>query len=189
MKRALITGIAGFAGRHLARDLVDEGWEVTGIERHGAVLDDPVFLLNRVRVEECDILGAKDVGRVIRQSRPDVIFHLAGTSLVPMAQSAPQLAFETNTGGSLNILDEAGENAPDARVILISSAEVYGKASPAEMPLTEDHALRPANVYGLTKLCAETAALYYSRERGLDVVVLRPFNHIGPGRSERFWTG
>lgn len=186
MRRALITGIAGFAGGHLAWSLLEAGWEVAGIERHGAVLDHPVFLLERVKVEECDILAARELGRAVRKFRPEAIFHLAGTSHIPMAQSAPQLAFETNIKGSLNILDAAAEYSPRARMVLISSAEVYGQVRPEEMPLTEDHPLRPASIYGLTKLCAEEAAFYYSRVRGLDTVILRPFNHIGPGQRSRF---
>jgi len=186
MRKALITGIAGFAGGHLAWDLVEAGWEVVGVERHGAVFDHPVFLLERVRVEECDILAARELGRVIGKFQPEAIFHLAGTTHIPMAQSDPQLAFETNIKGSLNVLDAATENSPRARMVLISSAEVYGKARPEEMPLTEDRPLRPASIYGLTKLCAEETASYYSRVRGLDAVILRPFNHIGPGQRPRF---
>ncbi len=186
MRKALITGIAGFAGGHLAWDLVEAGWEVVGVERHGAVFDHPVFLLDRARVEECDILAARELGRVIRKFQPEAIFHLAGTTHIPMAQSDPQLAFETNIKGSLNIFDTAAENSPGVRLILISSAEVYGKALPEEMPLTEEHPLRPVSIYGLTKLCAEETASYYSRVRGLDAFILRPFNHIGPGQRPRF---
>jgi GDP-4-dehydro-6-deoxy-D-mannose reductase len=186
MKKALITGIAGFAGGHLAWSLVEAGWEVVGIERHGAVFDHPVFLLERVKVEECDILAARELGRVIGRFQPEAIFHLAGTTHIPMAQSDPQLAFETNIKGSLNILDSTAENSPGARLVLISSAEVYGKVRPEELPLTEEHPLRPASIYGLTKLCAEETASYYSRVRGLDAVILRPFNHIGPGQRPRF---
>lgn len=186
MKKALITGIAGFAGGHLAWDLVEAGWEVVGVERHGAVFDHPVFLLERVRVEECDILAVRELGRVIKKFQPEAIFHLAGTTHIPMAESDPQLAFETNIKGSLNVFDAAVENSPGVRLVLISSAEVYGKALPEEVPLTEDHPLRPASIYGLTKLCAEETASYYSRVRGLDAVILRPFNHIGPGQRPRF---
>lgn len=186
MKKALITGIAGFAGGHLAWTLVRDGWEVAGVERHGAVLDHPVFLRERVRVEECDILAARELGRVIGKFQPEAIFHLAGTTHIPMAQSDPQLAFDTNIKGTLNLLDAAAEHAPRTRLILISSAEVYGKARPEEMPLNEDHPLRPSSIYGLTKLCAEQTALYYCRNRGLDTVILRPFNHIGPGQRPRF---
>ncbi len=186
MKKALITGIAGFAGGHLAGSLVREGWEVAGVERHGAVLDHPVFLRERVRVEECDILAARELGRVIGKFQPEAIFHLAGTTHIPMAQSDPQLAFDTNIKGTLNLLEAAAERAPRTRMILVSSAEVYGKARPEEMPLTEDHPLRPSSIYGLTKLCAEETARYYCRNRGLDTVILRPFNHIGPGQRPRF---
>lgn len=188
MKRALISGIAGFAGCHLARHLVERGWRVSGIERHGAALNNLTPLLNRIRVEECDILSAKDMGLVLRKHQPEVVFHLAGTSFVPAAQNAPQMAFEINVKGSLNLLEETRENAPRARVILISSAEVYGKVLPREGPLTEKRPPRPANIYALTKLCAEEIALYYHQARGLDCVVLRPFNHIGPGQRPSFVT-
>ncbi|MDP8214344.1 MAG: GDP-mannose 4,6-dehydratase [Candidatus Euphemobacter frigidus] len=188
MHRALITGIAGFAGSHLAKDLVDHGWTVSGIERHGAVLNNLAFLHDRVRVEECDILSAQDVGYVIRKYQPDVVFHLAGTTFIPTAQNAPQMAFEINVKGSLNILEETQENAPDSRMILVSSAEVYGDAAPEKMPLTENNRPSPVNIYALTKLCAEEITCYYHRVRGLDSVVLRPFNHIGRGQRPSFVT-
>ena len=187
-KRALITGIAGFAGSHLARELIGQGWIVSGIERHGAVLSNLTDLIYRIRVEECDILSSKDVGYVIRKQRPDTIFHLAGTSFVPDAQNAPQMAFEINVKGSLNILEEARENAPDAGIILISSAEVYGDADRSRMPLIEDNLFRPLNIYALTKVCAEETASYYHRVKGVKCVVLRPFNHIGPGQRPSFVT-
>lgn len=188
MKRALITGIAGFAGSHLARELIGQGWIVSGIERHGAVLSNLTDLIDRVRVEECDILSSKDVGYVIRKHKPDAVFHLAGTSFVPDAQNAPQMAFEINVKGSLNILEETRENAPDAKLILISSAEVYGHAERVRMPLTEDNVLRPLNIYALTKVCAEETAFYYHRVKGVKSVVLRPFNHIGSGQRPSFVT-
>ncbi len=188
MKKALITGIAGFAGGHLAETLLEADWEVSGIERHGATPDHPVFLEKRVKVEECDILAVRELGRVVQRFQPSAIFHLAGTTHISMAQSNPQLAIETNIKGSLNILDAAAEYAPRSRVVLVSSAEVYGKSLPEEMPLTEDHPLQPATIYGLTKLGAEETASYYFRVRGLDTVILRPFNHIGPGQRPNFVT-
>jgi len=71
MKKALITGIAGFAGGHLAGSLIEAGWQVAGIERHGAVLDHTVFLLDRVKVEECDILAARELGRAFLSDKRD----------------------------------------------------------------------------------------------------------------------
>ncbi len=187
-KRALITGVAGFAGSHLARELVRDGWDVSGIERHGAVLSNLTDLIDRIRVEECDILSAKDVGYVLRKHKPDAVFHLAGTSFVPAAQNAPQMAFEINVKGSLNILEETRENAPEAVLLIISSAEVYGRSDPDRMPLIEDNKLRPVNIYALTKVCAEEISFYYHRVKGLNCVVLRPFNHIGPGQRPSFVT-
>jgi len=169
-------------------DLLDQGWEVLGIERHGAILGNLSDLIDRVKVMECDILSSKDVGYVIRRHKPDTIFHLAGTSFVPDAQNAPQMAFEINVKGSLNILEETRENAPEAGLVFISSAEVYGNADQVLMPLTEENQLSPVNIYALTKLCAEEIAAYYHRVSGVNCVVLRPFNHIGPGQRASFVT-
>ncbi len=187
-QKALITGIAGFAGSHLTSHLLSRGWEVAGIERHGASLDKLVGLPREIRVEECDVLSPRDVGAVIADYRPEVVFHLAGTTFVPAAQSAPQLAFEVNVKGSLTVFDETLAHAPGARMIFISSAEVYGIAPPHAMPLTEKAPRRPANIYALTKLCAENAADYYRRQRGMDIVILRPFTHIGPAQRSTFVT-
>lgn len=188
MKRALITGIAGFAGSHLAGELVKDGWEVSGIERYGVGLNNLADLIDHLRVEECDILSSRDVGYILRKHKPELIFHLAGTSFVPDAQNVPQAAFEINIKGSLNLLEGAKENTPGARFVLISSAEVYGHVDIASLPVTEDAELSPVNIYALTKVCAENTALYYHRVSGLDCVILRPFNHIGARQLPNFVT-
>ncbi len=181
MKRALITGIAGFAGSHLADHLLSEGWEVSGIDRRTAVAAGAA-------VEKCDILDPGEVGRAVEKARPDVVFHMAAVAFVPSAENAPQSAFSVNAAGTLNVLDECRRHAPGARVVIASSAEVYGKVTPDETPLTEAQEPRPANIYALTKLCAEDVAYYYARAYSLPAVILRPFNHIGPRQSPDFVT-
>lgn len=179
MKKALITGITGFAGSHLADHLLSEGWEVSGIDRRGAA---------GAAVEECDILDPGEVGRAVEKARPDVVFHLAAVAFVPSAENAPQSAFSVNVAGTLNIFDECRKHAPDTRVVLASSAEIYGKVSPKEIPLTEAREPRPANIYALTKLCAEDIAAYYNMRSSLSSIVIRPFNHIGPRQNPDFVT-
>jgi len=188
MKRALITGIAGFAGSHLAEELAGTGWEVTGIEKAGVSQDNLAGVAGRVRVLECDILAPRKVERIIREVRPDAVFHLAAVTFVPGAEDAPQTAVDVNVKGSFNVLEGCRREAPAARVLLISSAEVYGKASPEAMPLGEERPPAPAGVYALTKLCAEEAAFYYARAYSLACIVLRPFNHIGPRQGPAFVT-
>jgi len=186
MTKALITGIAGFAGSHLAEHLLENGWEVAGLERAGASLTSLEKIAGRIAVEECDIVNTAGVARVFDKLTPDVVFHLAATSFIPSAEDAPQLAFDINVKGSLNILEGCHRHIARARIILISSASVYGAVPPEKMPLTEDHPPSPMDFYALTKLCAEELSRYYHRVHALPVVILRPFNHIGPRQSQNF---
>ena len=186
--RALITGVAGFAGSYLAGDLAAAGWEVAGVERAGASLKNLEDIAGRVRVVECDILRHRELERIVREINPDVIFHLAAVTFVPSAENAPQIAFDVNVKGSLNVLEACRKEAPVARVVLVSSAEVYGRVSPEDMPLTEERKTAPANIYALTKLLSEQMAIFYERAYGFNIVILRPFNHIGPRQSPSFVT-
>lgn len=188
MKRALITGIAGFAGSHLAEHLVAAGWEVTGIERLDLSYENLDEIADKIRVEECDILQEQKVARLVSGWKPDAVFHLAGLAFVPSAESSPQIAFEVHGRGTLNVLEACRKYAPSTRVIVISSAEVYGSVPPAKMPITEKTPLRPVNIYGISKLCAEEMAFFYHRSYSLAAIVLRPFNHIGPRQNPRFVT-
>lgn len=188
MKKALITGVAGFAGSHLAQHLVDNGWDVTGVDRQGVPLNNLAGIMEKFTLEECDILRSTEVRNILKRGKPDVVFHLAAVSFVPSAEDAPQAAFETNVRGSLNVFEECRKQVPGARVILISSAEIYGKVTPEDVPLKEDREPCPANIYALTKLCSENIARYYGRASSTTAVVLRPFNHIGPRQNPNFVT-
>jgi len=188
MERAFITGIAGFAGSHLAEHLRDKGWEVLGAEKSGVSLAHLEKVMGFIRVEECDIHRSEQVAAALANAKPDVVFHLAAVTFVPSAENASQKTLEVNVSGTLNVLEGCRGHAPAAQVILISSSEVYGKAPQEEMPLREDRVPAPANFYALTKLCAEELGRFYQRSHSLPVVILRPFNHIGPGQSPNFVT-
>lgn len=185
MKRALITGIAGFAGSHLAERLLDAGWEVAGLELPGVPRDNVAGLAG-VRVEEADILDARATEGAVASAAPDVVFHLAAMSFVPAAEGAPRAALDVNAGGTLALLEACRRRAPGARVVVVSSSEIYGKVPPGGMPIGEDRAPAPANIYALSKLCAEEAARFYRRAHGTAAIILRPFNHIGPRQSPSF---
>lgn len=188
MRRALITGIAGFAGSHLAEQLIAAGWEVSGVERPGAPVENLRAVTHLLTLRRCDILEASQITAVIEGLAPDVIFHLAAVTFVPSAEDAPQATFDANVKGTLNLFEACRKCAPGARVILASSAEVYGKVPPGEMPLAETRPPAPANLYALTKRCAEEIAVYYHRVHSIPAVVLRPFNHIGPRQNASFVT-
>ncbi len=168
--RALITGATGFVGPHLVAHLEAEGDHVTGIG-HG---NGP------------DLLDAEAWNKLVERSSPDVIYHLAGFSDVGASWKAPRDAFRLNAEGTLSVLEAARLNNV-GRVVVVSSADVYGIASPASLPLAESAPIQPRSPYGASKQAAEALAHQYSRGWGLDVIVVRPFNHIGPGQSPNFF--
>ncbi len=128
--------------------------------------------------------------RIVDAAAPDAIVHLAGQAFVPQSVADPLETLAVNAGGTAHVLEAARAyrdrmRAP-LRVLVVSSAEVYGIQRPDRMPLGETAAVQPANAYAASKLAAEAYAQAWQRSYGLDVVVARPFNHIGPGQDERF---
>ena len=167
--KALITGAGGFVGPHLVRDLEADGAEATGLDlRTGP-----------------DLLDADGWRRALDEHRPDVLYHLAGWSDVGGSWERPFETFRVNALGTLAVI-EAAVAAKTERVILISSADVYGPVPVAEQPITEQHPPRPHSPYGVSKQAAEALAFQAHRAHELGVVVVRPFNHIGAGQSTRF---
>lgn len=183
--RAFITGVAGFAGSHLAAHLLSRGWEVHGLDRPGAPRAN-LAGLGGAHLEEADIGDAASTARAVATASPDAIFHLAAVTFVPSAERSPHAALDVNAGGTLSLLDACRLHAGAALFVLASSSEVYGRVPQEAMPITERRSPAPANVYALTKLCAEEAVRFYGRAYGLRAVVLRPFNHIGPRQGPAF---
>ncbi len=175
--RVLVTGATGFAGRHLCRHLMACGHEVTG-----TALFEEEQAPHPLAV--CDVTDREAVAAVVAETRPEAIVHLAAIAFVPEAQENPEQAIRVNVGGTADLFQAAAEHAPEAVILAISSAHVYGAVAPDEVPVTEDHALAPASVYAQTKAAVETLADIWAGQ--LRIVVLRPFNHVGPGQSPRF---
>ncbi len=166
--RAFITGGGGFVGGHLAQHLKDSGDEVTVADR------------------ECDVTDRAAVSVALTATRPDVIYHLAAMTSVAESWSRPNEFTRVNVLGTAHLVDAAHEAVPEARVVVVSSAEVYGIVREDELPLTENSPTVPANPYSTSKLEAEHVAREAVRSRHQSVVIARPFNHIGPGQSTAF---
>ncbi len=177
--RVLVTGATGFAGRHLCRRLLECGHEVVGTALFEHELEGAPHPL-----VVCDVTDRSATDALLKQARPDAVVHLAAIAFVPDAETDPERAIRINVGGTADLLQATADHAPDATFLAISSAEVYGKVTPADLPLRETQPLAPASVYALTKSAVETCAEIYAGL--LRVVVLRPFNHIGPGQSPSF---
>lgn len=168
--RFLITGISGFVGQHLARYLLDRGEEVSG-SCLGACPEIP-----GVEVLEADLLDPAAVAQVVERANPGVVIHLGGMSHVGESWQRMAEHFQVNVLGTENLLSAACGR----RVVLASSAEVYGRVPEAEQPIREERPMAPRTPYALTKAAAERLAL------GAGAVVVRSFNVVGPGQASQF---
>jgi GDP-4-dehydro-6-deoxy-D-mannose reductase len=172
--RALVTGGSGFVGHHLIAHLSAEGDDVITCDR--SPLPDGEVL---------DITDGAATQALVERVRPEVIYHLAGWADVGGSWKAPVEAFRANAEGTLNVLQAATAVGVD-RVLAVSSADVYGAVSEAELPLTEDSALRPASPYAASKVAADFLGLQAWLGRRLPVLRVRAFNHLGPGQTDKF---
>lgn len=190
--RALVTGGGGFVGQWLARALLARGDAVwlAGLEppTPAGVLTDEERA--SVRWLSVDVRRAEDLDRALDDSRPDLVFHLAGLSYVPDAQDAPARAWDVNVLGAVRLLSSIarrrGAGTIDPAVLVVGTAMQYGSHPAAEMPLTESAEQRPLTVYGATKAAQEVAALQAWRADGVRVICTRSFNHSGPGHGASF---
>jgi len=177
MLRVLITGITGFAGSHLAEHLVSLGDEVHGLAHEHPPFANLAAVQDRVRIHEGDVTSLEDVRGVLAGSRADAVVHLAGVAVPTIASADPIAAVRINVLGTATLLT-ALEQHPHTRLVLASSADVYG--APHRMPVDEDTPVRPANVYAATKVAAEALARELAARHGAPVVILRPANQNGP---------
>jgi len=169
--RAAITGASGFVGRTLVAHLTEHGDHVVALSRSSGGPD----LTNRA-----------DVMRSLSEFEVDVVYHLAAQSHVPTAWADPIGTIRVNVEGTQNVIDASAEAPGNPRVLVVSSAEVYGAVDPSELPISEQAPLRPNNPYAASKVAADAIAQQAWLGRGQDVIRIRAFNHIGPGQSPNF---
>jgi GDP-4-dehydro-6-deoxy-D-mannose reductase len=183
--RALITGITGFAGGHLAAHLLARGdVEVYGVAHDKGYGVD--HLERPISVVIADLRAPEIVEDVLLTADPQHIYHLAAQAYVPAAWRDPWDTFENNVRPELNIIHVMLEREMDARLLVVASNEVYGAISPAELPVDETRRLEPRNPYGVSKVAQDLLALQYHLSHNLDVIRARAFNHLGPRQSPQF---
>jgi len=171
MKRLLATGISGFVGGHL----------------RAAVERDPSCGYELVYPEtEIDLRDAQRWRDWLCEVRPDAVIHLGGQSNVVDAFADPRATLEVNTLGTLNLLLGLKAAGFAGRMLFVSSGDVYGLVEEAQLPVTEALPPRPRNPYAVSKVAAEALCYQWTRSEGMEIVIARPFNHIGPGQDERF---
>lgn len=193
--KALVTGAGGFVGQWLCRALLRREWTVTGTTLGFA--PEPGILspaeLMRMHWRGINLRPGTDrrtLASLLERERPDAIFHLAGISFVPAAGDDPIAALDTNVGAAVRLTEalrlQRDAGGPDATLLVVGSAEQYGRHDEGEMPLTERAECRPRTLYAATKCAQEHFALAAARHDGLRVVATRSFNHSGRGQSPSF---
>jgi GDP-4-dehydro-6-deoxy-D-mannose reductase len=165
--QVFVTGVAGFVGQRLEARLEALGTQVIGTDL------------------ELDVADADRVADAVSAARPDAIVHLAAISFVPEAETNPRAVYRVNFLGARSILEAARQASPGVRVLVVGSGHVYGAADPGAPPFDERSPLRPDSPYAWSKAAADLLGGSYANQ-GVDVVRVRPFNHTGPGRPDRF---
>jgi len=183
--RVLITGATGFVGTHLRRHLLSStDWEIVGTAFPGPPAGPTPG--SREELILLDLRDAEATQTALAESSPDYVVHLAAQAHVPTAYKDPWATLQNNILGQLNLFESCRALKIDPRIIVIGSGEEYGRAAQADLPLVEDHPLRPENPYSVSKVTQDVMGYQYFISYGLPVIRVRPFNHVGPGQSSRF---
>lgn len=189
MTSALITGLSGFVGSHLADYLLENtDWEIYGLIRWRSPLDNIEHLLDRVNRKDRvfllygDLRDEQSLRLAVAASRPDYVFHLAAQSFPRTSFDAPIDTLDTNVQGTLRLLQAL--RGSEAWIHVCSSSEVYGRAK--KTPIAEDAPFHPASPYAISKVGADLIAQHYAEAYGMRIIITRMFTHTGPRRGDVF---
>ncbi len=186
LKKALITGITGFAGSHLAELLLREKVEVHGIQRWRSKSDNINHIRDKIVFHEADLLDAHSLYKVIDEVRPNYIFHLAAQSYVQSSWASPSNTLEVNIIGTVHLFEAMIKSKLEIPIQIACSSEEYGKVLKDELPISENNPLRPLSPYAVSKLAMDYLGYQYFESYGLKVIRTRGFNHTGPRRGDVF---
>lgn len=186
--RLIITGINGFVAKHFLAFLAlqKEQFSILGLGRSDEIIDInqfPSLEINYIRV---DLLNREHVGRILKKFRPDYLLHLASFSSVGHSWKFPNDSFVNNTNIFLNLVDQLRLQSIPCRILSIGSSEEYGNVDPSMLPLTEESSLNPISPYAVARVSQEMISKIYADGYGMDIIMTRSFNHIGPGQKNVF---
>ncbi len=191
--RALITGITGMVGSHLAEYILkNTDWDVIGLCRWRSPLDNLEELIpainNRERIQLVygDLRDEISIFKAVEDTRPDYVFHLAAQSFPRTSFDAPLDTLETNIQGTARVLEALRKYTPDAVVHVCASSEVFGRVPPEKVPIDEECTFHPASPYAISKVGTDLIGRYYAEAYDMTVMTTRMFTHTGPRRGDVF---
>ena len=193
MKRALITGITGMVGSHLADYLLaNTHWDIYGLCRWRSPLDNVRHLLaraekkNRLHFIYGDLKDPFSLGRAVGEAQPDYVFHLAAQSYPRTSFDAPIDTLDTNILGTARLLEVIRACNLDPVIHVCASSEVYGRVTADKLPINEDCAFHGASPYAISKIGTDHLGRYYAEAHGMKIMTTRMFTHTGPRRGDVF---
>lgn len=187
MTKVLITGITGFAGNYLSDFLLKQNkFEVGGTyhnDKSLANLDNK----DSLKLYKVDLLDSDATDKLIQYEKPEYLFHLAALTSAKRSFSDPKETFVNNVSGQINLLESIVKSGhTDTKILIVSSAEVYGLVKPEDLPIDEQTPFNPTNPYSVSKLAQDFLGLQYFNSNNLNIVRVRPFNHVGPRQAPHF---
>jgi len=192
-KRALITGITGMVGSHLADFIIENtDWEIYGICRWRSPLDNIDHLIKdindkkRVHLIYADLRDYLSIYEAVDEVKPDYVFHLAAQSYPKTSFSAPLDTLETNVQGTARVLEAVRKVKPEAVVHICASSEVFGRVAKEKLPIDEECTFHPASPYAISKVGTDLIGRYYAEAYNMVVMTTRMFTHTGPRRGDVF---
>jgi len=188
MNKYLITGFAGFVSRHFIEYLANKECHciVQGLDVRmpDFIFDD--FKNVKVDFKKINLLSKERIKNIIAEFQPNYILHFASLSSVAYSWKEPVQSFKNDTNILLNLLDSTRKLNLNTRVLVIGSSEEYGSVKNEDLPLKEEHKLNPCSPYAVARMAQEYLSRVYVDHYGLDIVLTRSFNHIGPGQKSNF---
>ena len=186
--KLLITGFAGFVSTHFL-NLINElepGSEILGIDKTIPDIDYSLYSNLKIQYQDIDLLDRPTINDVLTSFRPEYILHLASISSVAQSWHTPLDSFVNNTNIFLNLVEHIRVNNISCRILSIGSSEEFGEVTESELPLTEEHPLKPLSPYAVARVSQEMLSKIYADGFNEDIVMTRSFNHIGPGQKDVF---
>jgi GDPmannose 4,6-dehydratase len=192
-KIALISGISGMVGSHLADFLIENtDWEIHGVARWRSPLDNLEHLIPRLNARDrifyhyADLNDYVSLDKVVSTVKPEYVFHLAAQSFPKFSFDAANITYETNILGTQNILEACRRHVPEAVIHVCSSSEVFGRVPRENLPINEDVRFHPASPYAISKAGTDLIGRFFAEAYGSKTIITRMFTHTGPRRGDVF---
>ena len=180
MKKVLVTGIDGFVAGYLSDHLKKSGYDV-----YGTTINE-IYTNDKIKIFKMNLLNAENVNNVIKNIKPNMIFHLAGQSAVGISWQKPVVTIDINVNGTLNLLEAVKNSNVNSKILIVGSSDQYGIIKPENCPIKETQLQIPQSPYGISKKTQEELGKLYVKAYKMNIIFVRAFNHIGAGQGENF---